>query len=86
MDGWVNDLFQTGQIAIKQAGAVGVAQAQADGSASQYAASLSNEQNNFAQNLVLKQTTGIGSLSSSNMVLLVMVGVAALFIINQANK
>lgn len=83
MDDWFGALLHTGEVAIQTAGNVGVAQAQAQGQAAAAYGSLANQNAAFAQSFALKTSTGFGS---PNMVLIIMVGVAALFIINQANK
>lgn len=83
---WFDAILNTGNVALGTLGNIGVAQAQAQGAAQQAAAAQAAQQQAFNNNLLMRQTTGLGGALNTNMVLVIMVGVAALFIINQANK
>lgn len=83
---WFETLLNTGNIALQTAGQVGIAQANADAYAKRTAAEIEASQRAFTQNLILKQTGNQNAITSPNMILIVMIGVAALFVINQANK
>lgn len=90
---WFDTLNATGQVALNTIGQIGSAQAQAQAAAAQAATAQALQQQAFQQNLLLSQSralngpfSGFSSFMSSNGLLLVMLGVVALFVINQANK
>jgi hypothetical protein len=79
---WFTNLLNNGVMAVRD---VGVSNANAGAQASIAQAQIAAANTNFQQNLLLRQTTGLGAFNN-NVPLMLMLGVAAFFIINQANK
>ena len=87
---WFDALNATGQVALQTYGQVQTAKANAAAAPALAAAAYANQTATLNNALAWRQfggsSGGWSQFMSSNGLLLVMVGVVALFIINQANK
>lgn len=83
---WFGALLQTGQVAAQAYGNIVGAKANAEAQRYIAQSQIAADQRAFQQNLLLRNTPNASGITSPNMILIIMIGVAALFIINQANK
>lgn len=83
---WFGALLSTGQVVAQAYGDITAAKSNAKAQEAIARAQIAADQRAFQQNLLLRQTPNASGITSPNMILIIMIGVAALFIINQANK
>ncbi len=83
---WFEQLLNSGAIVAGTYGNIETAKANAKAQAAIAQAQMASADKYFAQSIISKTTANASGITSPNMILIIMIGVAALFVINQANK